>query len=125
MQQLTKGDTRFEGADLTPLWTPSRSLPPRPAFSASSRIHRQRMSLRTDSHRFVYDFESGEGLLFDLVADPREQRNVALLEPDLARSLRERLLAHRERVRSSAFEQATTPMPPETEEGLRALGYLE
>ena len=64
--------------------------------------------------------------LYDLDADPDEQRNLADREPARARALRtgleQRLRVERERVREPA--SANTSVPPDLLEKLGALGYV-
>jgi hypothetical protein len=67
----------------------------------------------------------GEVELFDLAADPGELENLAAAEPERAAALGERLAAI-VRARPPLYDpDARADLSPETEEALRALGYLE
>lgn len=47
----------------------------------------RKVGVRKGRHKLIRDVVSGELALFDLAADPREQRDLALEDPELARSL--------------------------------------
>ena len=127
----------FEGADLAPRIARSDGDAQAAAFSElGPAIH----ALRTGRWHYVYnpegysspggrDRDSGHRgyfrmvgeQLYDLEADPREQRNLADERPELALRLRQRLL---DRARPAGTPR-TGEMAPETAAELRALGYLE
>ena len=58
--------------------------------------------------------------LYDVAADPREQRNVIADHPDVARTL-----AERTQEGGAAADAAPLPVDPNLKEELKALGYLE
>ena len=67
----------------------------------------------------------GESELFDLVADPRELENLRLERPELSAELEARLSRlHGERP-GLYPEPESLELRKETEESLRAMGYIE
>jgi len=63
--------------------------------------------------------------LYDLRADPREQRNLAAEQPERLRELRQACDETLRRARASALPQASVaPEDPQTLERLRGLGYV-
>ena len=64
-----------------------------------------------------------EGRLFDLLDDPREMRDLAAQRPEELRRLQRALAAWHAR-RPPLTPAAAAPLPPETMEQIRALGYL-
>lgn len=50
-----------------------------------------RRAIRTESWKYIHDYETGEGRLFDLAADPMERNDRAGSRPEMASQLREEL----------------------------------
>ena len=76
---------------------------------------------------FKYLVREGDRVeeLYDLRADPREQRNLAAEQPDRLRELRRACDEALLRARASALPQASVaPEDPQTLERLRGLGYV-
>jgi len=67
----------------------------------------------------------GESELFDLEADPQELDNLLTRKPELAAELAARLAALRAEKTPLYPDQAPLELRPETEEALRAMGYIE
>lgn len=107
-----------EGRSLAPLLR-GETLPPLPVFSelgARARVTTDRFSLLRDGDRFE---------LYDTVADPGEREDLAARAPERVAELRALLEAHERRAHPDAVERAPErPLDAETEEQLRALGYL-
>jgi len=84
----------------------------------------------TGSHKALFRQHrrrfQGKARLFDLIADPRETRNVATENPDLVRRLRRRMTQTERDFQefSAQLKAGDVPDDPEFEAGLRALGYL-
>ena len=73
------GDKPLDGMDLSPLlFGPARAWPERMIFSHQN----GKVSVRTQRHRL-----DDAGALFDMVADPGQQKNIAAANPDLAGKL--------------------------------------
>lgn len=104
-------------------------LAPRPLFAHLRRGERKdgreaalRATLAEDWKRIGGDPQGA--LLFDLVRDPRDARNLARDEPEIAERL-QRLYQEREaRARSYAGETVDVGLDAEDIEGLKALGYV-
>jgi arylsulfatase A-like enzyme len=85
------------------------------------------LSLRTGQHKYIYAPENPEvdPELYDLLADPEEQRNLVTSNPDLAFRLRTDL----ERLSSENAPTGTERMSAEEEavmrDRLEQLGYLD
>ena len=71
------------------LFAPDR--PERTFFVAS--VDDYLLGIREGRWKYIFEATSGNESLFDLTADPGEQRNVLTLEPDRVRRLRQRLAA--------------------------------
>jgi lipoteichoic acid synthase len=74
------------------LFDPER--PPRAYFYAANDDYL--LGVREGRFKYVYNATRGTDALYDLVADPEEQRDVAEAHPQLCRSLRQRLAAWRD-----------------------------
>ena len=75
-------------------------------------------------HKLIERPEDGKLLLFDLVADPAEQFDLSTSLPDKARALRDELRTTTEAYGANTRRE-TVNLDSETEERLRALGYVE
>jgi arylsulfatase A-like enzyme len=113
--------------DERPLYSQAESKPNRvPHISA--RLVRNELVWAIRLGRFkLIEYPTHDGVyleLFDLEGDPGETRNLASADPDRAARLGERL----ERWRAEIRHGGTGSLPkldPETESGLRALGYID
>ncbi len=63
--------------------------------------------------------------LYDVAADPREQRNLSTLQPERASRMLETAEAYQRWARQQANPEVPAEISPEDEARLRALGYLE
>jgi len=82
-------------------------------------------SVRTPRWKLIQG-AGGHRMLFDLVRDPRERRNLATGRPELTAELAAELEAWRTaRPRLSEEGLSTTDLDPATEERLRTLGYID
>lgn len=105
---------------------------PRPLFAAT-RASWEDMNVNQGAvidggHKLILDHVRGERLLFDLEADPGEQRNLAADLPERAAALEALFEAHvreAQRARSPRIAPVTHPLDPESLEQLRALGYMQ
>jgi arylsulfatase A-like enzyme len=78
-----------------------------------------RLALVDNRYKLLTDLEPSETfpLLFDLVRDPGETTNLAAREPDVVRSMREKLVAFRESCRRSlAGKDYDTPFTPDQDD---------
>ena len=73
----------------------------------------------------LVEASSGAVELFDLERDPDELANLASENPELVRTLSERMHAFAERHPPLYEEEMEAVLQPDTEEALRALGYIE
>jgi arylsulfatase A-like enzyme len=83
-------------------------------------------ALRDERYKLVYDSRTGQGLLFDLQSDPREQQDLAARDPVRAAFYRQTLQQWTARLadrRESAAGAAGAPTPEQCE-NFRALGYV-
>jgi arylsulfatase A-like enzyme len=81
---------------------------------------------RTDHHRLILSGSEGDARLYDLVADPHEQHDIAAQNPALVEALRAEL----ERAQAAGVARAglfglarQTTLTPGVEDDLRKLGY--
>jgi arylsulfatase A-like enzyme len=101
----------------------STNLDPEPA--AFSELD-NRIAMRTSEHKYIYDFDSGTELLYDLISDPAEQENLAAVRPELAEELRGRLfnwIAVVDVGLSVRSEQVE--LDEDSKRRLEALGYVQ
>ena len=76
--------------------------------------------LRTSEAKFILHPELGEEALYNLVDDPKEQKNVADDQPEAC--TQGRMMAQREH---ESWANKARRLEPETHERLEALGYVE
>jgi hypothetical protein len=82
--------------------------------------------VRTPSHKLIYDINTEQSSLFDIVRDPDEQLDIAARQPKIVEELQDRLLTYiRDSVSGGTLEAETAEIPPELKERLEALGYLQ
>lgn len=118
----------LEGRDL--LAFASRPTASERGLIAQDSIAFHRYSLRAGRFKLLTNLKHGGLELYDLQADPSERTNLAASRPDLARQLRQELVARleasRELGRQLETEAAATDdlLTPEEKESLEALGYL-
>ncbi len=89
-----------------------------------SRFDRALKMIRTERHKYIWSSD-GHHELYDLQADPDEERNIITQHREIAQDLDRRLTEWR-----NSFEEATPSdeapeFDEEVKERLRALGYLE
>jgi arylsulfatase A-like enzyme/Flp pilus assembly protein TadD len=114
----------MQGRSLIPLLE-GKEQQPRVAYSETqySSLHygwSPLFSVTTARYKYI---QAPRPELYDRTADPRETRNLAAERPELARLLKDDLDgALREATRTATAQQV--PIDAETEEKLRALGYL-
>jgi arylsulfatase A-like enzyme len=119
----------IEGRDLGPLLR-GEALEPRVAFGGDTRVGPARRFVRTDAHKYIERHDAVAGAapgreLFDLAADPREQRDVAAEQPDVAEVF-SRMLAERNGTEPArAIAPPLDALPAPLQERLRALGYTD
>ncbi len=97
-----------EGGSWKPLLTSGGSLPVKRAIDRfvwhqAVEVAHPQSAIRRGDHKLLYFWDSKEGLLFDLVNDMRETRDVAKQRPEVAAQLAAELKAH---VRAGLGEQA-------------------
>jgi arylsulfatase A-like enzyme len=116
----------FAGRSLLPALRGEGALPGRPVFSDQMWGKRQTV-LRRGRWAWVQTATAFE--LFDMPADPTQQRDVAAAHPALAARGKARIAAYRKactktRLRLRSGKRAG-PLDPQRVRSLRALGYLE
>lgn len=114
----------LQGRSLLPLlYSPTADLPAASAFSSFGGVAH---TVRLGRHKLYRGPGERRGL-YDLQADPGEERDLLAAEPATARLLARELAAwlEQEEALARVVEQAgTRELPPEVLEELRTLGYL-
>jgi arylsulfatase A-like enzyme len=85
-------------------------------------------SIADRRHKLIFDIATQESMLFDLVEDPREDRDLAsagLPKQQILKDELSRWLVRVEGDGSTTSEQKARDISRETEENLKAIGYLE
>jgi arylsulfatase A-like enzyme len=117
----------LQGRSLLPLLTGKPRGPAR-AFGESPFFGRRRFIARS-RYRLLLTEKTGAVELYDFVADPAEQHDLAAAMPERAASLRSDLLAWRqqlaERGKAGAAAAPGGSVDEETEKQLKALGYVK
>jgi arylsulfatase A-like enzyme len=88
---------------------------------AESRWDVDLRAIRTGRWKLIVDRAGGARKLFDLDTDPRERRNLRKRHPEMVQRLEMALDAHYASSSTTAPERA---LPPEVEERLKSLGYV-
>jgi membrane-anchored protein YejM (alkaline phosphatase superfamily) len=94
------------------------------SFSAATKHREGVYSLRTESHKLIFDGKTGSVSLFDLEADPGEYQDVAAANEAEARQLLGLLSRHIEECRRSRLRPESAVIPDEIRRRLESLGYL-
>jgi arylsulfatase A-like enzyme len=94
-----------------------------PSFDTDAIDQRMRM-LRTERHKLIWSEKSGSQL-FDLHADPGEQRDLAASDPELLVRLEELLFGWMREHSAETDAEPFESRDPEALRRLRALGYIE
>ena len=96
---------------------------------SQDKSRRSRHALVADGHKLIYDFEIGEGELYDLAADPLERRDLARAQPARVATLQRQLAIQvRENTRLAKRYRTAAPggvLSERERASLRAMGYLE
>lgn len=142
--QLDRPDVRDELQGISLLDTPSlvnerlayaEMVAPHPSISALNRraglpentpqpdLDRALRCLRTPEHKFIWASD-GQHALYDLRRDPQEYTNRYADEPKLAATLEKALIAWQSPTGIS-LSPRQPEMPPDVQQRLRALGYID
>jgi arylsulfatase A-like enzyme/Tfp pilus assembly protein PilF len=124
----------ISGRDLTPLLR-GRAGAERVAFGAFTHLGPNRAFVRSDGFKYIATTEGeakrpmatvpSETQLYDLRADPTEQRNLAGERPELRERLGEELWQQRQAAGHGTPAPSLEGLPDELRERLESLGYVE
>ena len=81
-------------------------------------------SIRKGPFKLVHSSLDDEVKLFDLGVDPNETTDVAVQNPEIAQTLRDKMARRKAELAGEASQQNRVELDPEDVERLRALGYL-
>jgi arylsulfatase A-like enzyme len=84
----------------------------------------QLSALRDGRWKFVRDFTRDRSTLFDLVADPKELRDVSAEHSDVATSMRATLETWTQEQQNRGGNAERRPIDKDLERKLKELGYL-
>jgi arylsulfatase A-like enzyme len=84
-------------------------------------------SLRENGKKYILHHATGEEEFYDLTSDPGEERNLASQQTPEMLQLKKKYLELSERLgkREINLKKSATAAPPDIQEALKALGYLE
>ena len=104
---------------------PGYELPGFPVFSSAVLGHPAQVSVEEDHWKVIWDRTGGKPRLYDLSADPEEQKDQAGADPGTQRRLARLISAHLQELasRPSLAETASGPTEEELNQ-LRGLGYI-
>jgi arylsulfatase A-like enzyme len=81
-------DREYDGVDLLPYLRGEKATPPHEALYWRAAGHR---AVRAGHEKLISDLRTGSRVLFDLAADPSEQRDLAAQRPDRVEALESKL----------------------------------
>ncbi|UCD57214.1 MAG: sulfatase-like hydrolase/transferase, partial [Candidatus Hydrogenedentota bacterium] len=94
-------------------------------FSETDKEDSLRSVLFENKWKYIENVRKDTQELYDLAADPEEQKNVSPLHPALSASLRERLHSHIAELEKNAVASRKLDLDEWTKQSLKAMGYLE
>jgi arylsulfatase A-like enzyme len=113
---------QFQGRSLLPVVA---GAPGKPVVLSRTVWDRPRYGLRDERYKFLYDTRTGESALYDVVADPKETKDMAAAEPVRAAYYRESLhFWMKTLTRGAAGGGEEARLTPEQCANLKALGYI-
>ena len=97
-----------------------------PELVREYRCDQERRAVWQDRYKLILTGDDGVEL-FDFLADPTEQRNLAAEHPEVVKALSERLRSYAARAAANGLTagRVATDNDPQLNQRLRALGYLE
>jgi arylsulfatase A-like enzyme len=117
----------MSGRSLMPLITGAEQEH-RPAYTEFNIYWAERCALYDGRYKLIRGVYNKHGWMYDLQEDPREYKRLGSDHPQYER-LEEQLLAVRKRLdelaKSTLKDHEAVRLPPEVEESLRSLGYIE
>jgi len=119
--------TTMQGRSLVPLLR-GRTLPPRPrvaelhGYVVPVRYEPNLRAVWLDGRKAIYDVDHDRWQVFDIVADPGEQHDIAATASDTIATARSAVTAYEAMQRSAPA--APVEPTPEMRERLKALGYV-
>lgn len=115
----------LQGRDFSPLLRGETAPTASPSISSGVKLQPHRFAVRTDRYKLVADADGTIHGLFDLEADPAEQRDVSEGEAAVVADLLDRLGGHVDRMTARGpLDPSVAPLPDELRERLRSLGYV-
>jgi hypothetical protein len=113
-----------QGRSLVPLLD-GAGEPPRPVFAEGFAFDAKLQAVIDGDAKAIRRLDTGEVALYDLAADPAEQRDLATARPDERERLRALLDGALGRAHASQSPALPADVAPETAERLRQLGYID
>jgi arylsulfatase A-like enzyme len=118
-------DKRIFGNSLCPLIaneTPENSV----AISEFLLYGREQKSIRTEQYKLIYTPATDQIVLYDIIADPGETRDLSTVEPSICAKLMKRLSAELEQSSTQYSAEVQKPVIDEkTMNSLKSLGYVQ
>ena len=122
----TVASERAQGRDVSVLLEGGATEDPDVTFATATQRMPGLYSVRTPTHKLIYDINTELRSLFDVATDGDEQLDIAALQPKIADELQDRLLTYiRDSVSRGTLEAESAEIPPELKQRLEALGYLQ
>jgi arylsulfatase A-like enzyme len=116
------GLPEFRGRSLLPAIA---GAPGKPVVVMRGAGERPRYAVRDARFKLIHDSASGRDELYDLVADPKEQSDLASAQPLRTAFYRQSLYAWLLALERAAPSDEETRLTPQQLENLRALGYVQ
>ncbi len=119
-------ESTAQGRDVSGLFQGRADPAETATYATATQWHPGLHSIRTRNHKLLFDRDTRELWLYDLVQDPEEQQNVAENQAEIAAKLQHRLQAHiAESTARGTLEAEPAPIPEDILKKLRSLGYVQ
>ena len=93
-------------------------------FSEISKVNVLK-TIMTPEYKYIYDYKSKKGLLYDMKVDPLERENIINRKTNQSIQLKERLTNWASNLKKYSSKGHLFPLTPEEKEKLEAIGYLQ
>jgi arylsulfatase A-like enzyme len=113
-------DPHWMGRSLLMYQNGANGHEPAPVFSERADL----ISLRSGTHKYIYNTELKTGELYDLQNDPGEKNDISAAEPQIANRMQGEVLQWLETMRKATPKESGVTIDQHSVKELRSLGYI-